>query len=372
MAEEVFIYDAVRVPSGKKGGYYKDILGEELSAFLINQLIERNGIGELELEVLLANSIGGMGNSARYSSLKSLLPKAIVSSTIDFQCGGSYQTLRLAKSLLSSGDRNFVISGGMESNSLIPTRIYHRNDPRYAGDEHVNQAKFSPYPEVALNEAARNLAKKYNISKVEMSDWTVRSHEKAKAFSSTSLYKNHILPYSENFWIDQTIRKGLTIPKLESLATLELIDRTNTADFHDGAGLLLLSNSKFNGRKPMARLMDVQLIGLDPNNSPEGCIVAAELLMQKNQITQKEIDIFEVNESYACKPLAFAKHFNLDLNLLNIFGGNLAMGHPYAASGVLNLINLICALKASRKRFGLVSAGIAGGFGAAILIENIV
>jgi acetyl-CoA C-acetyltransferase len=372
MPNEVFIYDAIRVPTGKKGGYYKNILSEDLVAFLIDALLERNGnFAKGITEVVLGNSIGTLGNMSRYAGLKSYLGKDLRASTVDLQCGGTYQSLRFAKSLISSGEATKVIAGGMESNSLMPTRVYNKNDPRYINNSHVKVANFAPISQYDLLESAEKLATKYGVGKSEMTEWALQSHLKAVKYSRLPIYRQYVIPFSAKAIIDQTIKENLTIAMLERLSKNSLIDRTNTADYHDGAGILLLSNAQDDQVRPLCKILDIEIIGIDPDQSPEGCVIAAEKLLYKNGIGLAEIDFFEINESFACKPIAFAKHFDLPLGNINTLGGNLSMGHPYAASGVINLMNLISTLKLNKKKYGLVSAGIAGGFGAAVLIENV-
>jgi acetyl-CoA C-acetyltransferase len=372
MAKEVFIYDAIRVPTGKKGGYYKNVLPENLSSFLIDKLLLRNPeIGNKLSEILLGNAIGGMGNMSRFASLKSSLPNNVLASTLDIQCGGTYQAMRLARALILSEESSAILAGGLESNSLMPTRIYNSKDPRYKGKSHVGQAEFSPYAQLTLIKSAEKLARKYRISKTDMINWVLASHAKSDLFSQSELYARHIAGFGSFPCIDQTIRTNLTFDKLNALAESSLIDRTNTADFHDGAGIILLGSENASGTKPLAKIVDINITGIDPDNSPDGCIVAAEDILLKNGIDSSEIDLFEINESFACKPLAFSKHFEVEEGNINILGGNLSMGHPYAASGVINMINLISGLKLKNKKYGLVSAGVAGGFGAAVLIENI-
>lgn len=370
MRNEVFIYDCLRVPSGKKGGIYKEVLPETLSGFLIDILLKRNPYAEKSIdELLMANSIGTMGNMARYAALSSSLDVSVVSSTIDLQCAGSYQAIKQGEALVSSQRCKAVIAGGMESNSLMPTRIYNKNDPRFKDETPVKVANFSPQNNIDLKTAAENLALKYNLSKETMSEWTLRSHEKAKQFVENDLYLKYVV--SDKHFAEQLLRKDLTIEKLMKLQTSQLIDRTNTADYHDGAGVVLLGSKGSFNSKPLAKIMDVQIIGIEPNLAPEGCVFATEEILNRNKLNISDVDLFEVNESFACKPLAFIKQFNVSAEQVNILGGNLAFGHPFAASGVLNLINLLCALKLSEKKYGLVSAGAAGGFGCAILIENI-
>ena len=366
-----FIYDAIRVPTGKKGGLYKNILPEELCAFLIDKLIERNDLEDHNIELIVGNAIGTMGNMARNSALRSNLKRETPANTVDLQCGGAYQALKYGLSLSALEPGKLFITGGMESNSLMPQRSYHKNDPRSTGEVHLPKAQFSPYSSLPLELAAEKLALDYKITKKEMMAWTVKSHQNSSTFQKTDFYKERVIPFGLNNNRDEVTKTDLSLEKLVRLGTDELIDRTTSADFHDGAGLLLLASREIHGCSPLAKVLDVEIAGLDPDESPRGCIVATEKLLQNNDLVLSDIDAFEVNESFSCKPIAFARHFGLNEDLVNPLGGNLSMGHPYAASGVLNMINLIAALKLKKKRFGLVSAGIAGGYGAAVLIENL-
>jgi acetyl-CoA C-acetyltransferase len=168
---------------------------------------------------------------------------------------------------------------------------------------------------------------------------------------------------------DESIRSNISKELLLKAQTVKLIDRTNTADFHDGAGIILLGNKEFgksNSLKPIAKISQVSFVGLDPNCSPAGAILASKPVMDMEDFP---IELFEICESYAAKPIAFAKEYAIPESRLNILGSNLAMGHPFAASGIINVLNLYLALKGGGYKRGLVSAGIAGGLGASIVLE---
>ncbi|MGR3812308.1 thiolase family protein [Jiulongibacter sp. NS-SX5] len=367
---DLYIYDLVRVPTGKRGGYYKTTPPEELASFLIDRLIARNPLlSQQEVEVLIANSIGTMGNMARYTTLLSKLPEHTKASTIDLQCGGSYQALRLAQGLVNLDANYPMIIGGMESNSLKPFRSYHQKDPRKKTDQ-LEVADFDPSGESDLMKAASELALKFNLQKEELLDWTLESQKKAFAFSQSETYNSFVLDPFGKSRIDQTINENLTPQSLRRASSSKLNDSTNTAHYHDGASLALVSGSLFDS-KPLAKIKKIELIGIPPGKAPEGALIAVEKLIQTFSLKIEDIDLFEVNESFGAKALAFSKYFKVDPNKINILGGNLAYGHPYSASGMMNLMHLVFALKQKRLKFGVVSAGIAGGFGAAVLVENI-
>jgi acetyl-CoA C-acetyltransferase len=370
---DVYIYKIIRVPSGKKGGAYKFIPPEELGSFLLNELNDSVNLRvNLNGELILANSIGTMGNMARNCHLRSKLSTEIVSTTLDLQCGGAYKAIEIAVAQIVSGQRDWVIAGGIESNSLQAERNYHINDLRRKDDKSKGTADFAPYPTKSLKKSAEDLATKYKISKEKLLDWTLLSHKKALKSYKKGLFQSYVLPFNESLKEDESIKRKLSKLLLQKAQTNNFIDRTNTADFHDGAGVVLLANKKFgidNDIKPNALIRQIEFIGVHPDQSPEGALLAGKRMFEN--VNQSKFDLFEICESYGVKPLAFAKEFDVSLDKINVFGSNLAMGHPFAASGVINILNLLLALKERKLDLGFVSAGIAGGLGVSMAIERI-
>lgn len=373
----IYFFDGLRIPTGKRGGIYKNIIPENLASFLIDQLITKNLINSKEIsEVIIANSIGLGGNMARYATLASLLDDTVPASTIDMQCGGGLKAIQLAFNVLHTSSNKLVLCGGMESNSLRPNKNYHYRDPRFNKNvENVEIAIFDQKQknENALLEAALNVAFKFNLNKTEMLNWVLDSHKKLEYAYQIPEFQEIISPYLNNT-TDQTLKKNLSIESLQYISSESLIDYTTSTHFHDGAAMILLgkADSQQDLRKKSSIVIKaVSCVGGDPRYSPEGPIWAIENLLKEQNLRIEDIDIFEINESFAVKPLAVIKFFKIDSQKVNIFGGNLALGHPYAASGVINFLNLVAALKHSNKKRGIVAAGAAGGLGIAILVENL-
>lgn len=361
---EVYIYTIFRVPSGKKGGMYKKLPPERLVSFLLNKLALR-GLEFFSGEVILANSVGTQGNPTRNAVLGSSLSPKINAATMDAQCGGSYKSIEVGHAYISSGMKEWVICGGFESTSLQPTRIYHKKDPRYTHQNFV-KAEFAPFPTLDMHEAAGQMILDHGIGVKEMLQFTFSSHQKAKAFYRKGIFNTHVLPYWEAYEWDEPLQKELTMRALERTSTRGLINASNTAGYHDGAGIVLLGSKKFgmvNGLQPLAKINGNYCVGGDPNYSPQMVLTVCEL------VNLNRMDLIEICESFAVKPLAVQKVFGLKPEKLNFLGGNLAMGHPYAASGVLNLLNLYLGLKEIKGKRGFVAAGAAGGLGLGLEIE---
>lgn len=368
--ENVYIYDAVRVPIGKANGIYKNILPENLAAFLIKKLHGRNGIEQQEVdEVILANAFGTGGNMARYAALSAGLPNSISAFTIDSQCSGGLKSVELAFALLNSVSHKMVIAGGMESKSLVPKKGYQINDERFdENKEFYTTAKFSPdqHGDFPLLEAANNVAKKYEITKEEMLTWAEASHQKAFFARERRILEPFVEKIIDNH-IDQSIRPEADLYRL---STADLIDRTVSAHYNDAAACVLIGKKHYR-LKPIAKIIATASMGLSPEFAPEGVIFATEKLFKSSKIRIDQVELFEINESFALIPLIFAKVFEIDTSKINVLGGNLAYGHPFGASGVINLIHLIASLKFKNLKYGLVVIPAAGGQATAVLVENI-
>ncbi len=375
-ASEAYLLDGLRLPVGKANGLYKTVLPEHFTAHLLRAFREKYPVLETSLdEVLLGNAVGTGGNMARYALLEAGFPETIPATTLDLQCGAGLRALVAGEAQLRSGQSDCLLVGGLESASLVPRRQYHPRDERFTDEAtFYERARFAPANRGGdLLQAAENAARSYGISKESMLAWTVESHSRANEILRTEALRTSIVPW-EGTWIDQPIRPKLTLENLRATQTDRLIDHTNAAHRHDGAALLLLGSAEFckkTGSDPQFRVAASALAGGSPDLAPLGVIWATEKLLAKTGLAIGAIDLFEVNESFAVKPLAFQKHWSVPAQKINIFGGNLAYGHPFGASGAINALHLMRALAFTHQRLGLVTAGAAGGLGVAVLIENL-
>ena len=358
------------MPIGKANGIYKNIIPENLAAFLLRKIVERNDLSYQEIdEVILANAFGTGGNMARYAALSAGLSENIPALTIDSQCSGGLRAVEIGNALLKSIHANFVIVGGMESQSLSPKKAYQSHDERFdSSSPYYSTARFSPGQSGAfpLLDAAERVALKYGILKEDMVKWAIESHQKAFWAEEQGLIISFIEKMDKSHR-DQSIRPELDLFRL---ATNKLIDRTVSAHYNDAAACILLGkeNDKL---KPLARIIATASVGYNPDFAPEGVIYATKKLFENTDLKLSDVDLFEINESFALIPLIFAKVFGVEDSKINALGGNLAYGHPFGASGTINLIHLIAALQSKKLKYGLVVIPAAGGQATAVLIENV-
>jgi acetyl-CoA C-acetyltransferase len=374
---DAYLLDALRLPVGKANGLYKTVIPEKLTAHLLRAFAEKYPFlpGDLD-EMLLATAVGTGGNPARYALLEAGFSPEIPATTLDFQCGGGLRALVAAAAQVQSGQSHCLLAGGMESASLAPRRQYHPRDERFAArTPFYDRAAFAPPPFEGddLLLAAENAARLLSFSKEDLLAWTAESHRRAAAVLAAETLKPGIVPW-EGTWQDQPVRPNLTVEALRAGQTDRLTDHTTAAHRHDGAALLLLASGEFCERRnlrPPFRVVASALAGGPPHLAPLGVIWATEKLLNATGLPVSAIDVFEVNESFAVKPLAFARHWGIPTRKINSFGGNLAYGHPFGASGAMNTQHLMQALIHVGGRLGLVTAAAAGGLGVAVLLERI-
>ena len=374
---DAFLIDGLRLPVGKAGGLYKTTIPERFTAHLLRAFREKYPALETELdELVLGTAVGTGGNPARYALLEAGFSPQLPATTLDYQCGGGLRALMAGAAQVQSGQSDCLLVGGMESASLAPRRQYHPRDERFGGEtDFYERAGFAPpaFGGSDLIEAAENAALDQGLSKAELMAWNVESHRRAAETAKAETLKPGIVPWN-GVWADQPIRPNLTLDVLRAGQTARLTDHTTAAHRHDGAAVLLLGSGKFCEKwklKPSFRVVASALAGGPPHLAPLGVVWATEKLLAQTGTAISDVDLFEVNESFALKPVAFARRWGIPAEKINTFGGNLAYGHPFGASGAINTLHLMRALQTTGGRLGLVTAAAAGGLGAAVLIENL-
>lgn len=382
--KKVYIVGGLRTPIGKTNGCLKDFLPEKLTAYLIKEIIRKYSIPKDAVEeVILGNAIGPGGNLARLSLLEAGLPFHVIGTTIDFQCGSSLRAINMAASLIKAEERDLIIVGGAESTSLAPNKQYNHKDERYKGkDIFYKRAQFSPYSigDPDMIEGAENVAKYCNIEREPMDIWAVESHLKALKAREEKKLRDVICNIKTEAGIieeDESIRSNASLKLMKRARPIlnqgGRITSANACLTHDGAALIVMASEKAVKKynlNPKAQWIAGDSVGFDPNLSPLGATFAVEELLKSKNLNIDEIDLIEINEAFSVKTLAFLKHFNCPKEKINVFGGALAYGHPYGASGAIIMLHLLEALKDKNKKIGLATLGVAGGLGVTAMVER--
>jgi acetyl-CoA C-acetyltransferase len=408
--EKVFLLGGLRSHIGLTGGMFKTVPAEDLAAAVLEKLIAKYPCALQADGLICGNAVGTGGNITRLAALKAGLPAHVPALTVDMQCASAAASIELAMAKIGSGLADILIAGGFESASMQPTRVYAKADPRYTA-EGFTVAQFSPDTESArtMLEGAERTCQKHGFARETLDAFAVRSHRLAKKAREEGCLREVVVSVfgSEG---DEGIRDRMSpklaarMPKLfteEEVALLlkeltvsgqakscsgehvgadknthkctPLLTAANACMTNDGAAFVILISQRAAERynlQPEAELLSGFEWGVDPRYSPEGAIETGDRLLQHCVLQSEQIDVFEYNEAFAVISALFARKYPALAERYCPWGGALAYGHPYGASGAILLLHLWQELKQRHGRLGLLSIAGAGGLGTALLVKN--
>ena len=373
---KVYILGGLRTPIVVANTKFKNIPPENFGAEVLKALQKKFNLNDVD-EVICGNAVGTGGNLARLMMLTAGFDESTPALTVDRQCSSGAAAIAIAFAKISAGLADVIISGGAESSSLQPMRIYNKNDDRFnlTAVDNVQgaykTAQFSPNElnPLAMLKGAQRVAESENISKNELDNWVFISHQ--RALNAKNIIKNFIVPINGVF--EDTGIKIISKKLLERaplpLGKGTVISAANACRINDGAAFVVLVSETFlrkNNFKPAAQILDVATGGINPLESPRGAQAVADKILAKNNLAYENLAAIEFNEAFAVIDVIFQRKYPNLVEKYNKLGGALAYGHPYGASGAILLINLLASIK---NGLGLLSIAGAGGTGEAILIE---
>ena len=376
--DKVYLIGGLRSFVGVVNGMYRHVPAEKLGAAVLRQVMEKYRIEQPDY-IIAGNGVGAGGNIARLMSLEAGVDCAVPAFTIDVQCGSGLESIAVAAAKIACGEAECVIAGGFESSSTQPRRGYNPNHPDYAGDSWYSVAKFMPgiHRETVMLEGAELACQREGVSKAELDAWVLRSHRLAAQAQQEGSLKEVIAPCFEASK-DEGIRPRMSQRLLDRLPKVleggEFITAANSCLINDGAAFVVLCSEDYlkeHGLTAQAKILGSVACGGDPLVSPRTAVTALEKLLAKHRLTEAEIDDFEINEAFAVIDVLFARTFTNSVDKYNAFGGALAYGHPYGASGAIITLHLLEALKRCQGRLGCASVAAAGGIGTALLLERV-
>ncbi|OBG83380.1 acetyl-CoA acetyltransferase [Mycobacterium sp. NS-7484] len=380
MAEAVIV-EAVRSPIGKRNGALSGVHPAELSAQVLNGLVERAGVDPALVDDVIWGCVMQAGEQAldiaRTAVLTAGWPETVPGVTVDRQCGSSQQSLHFAVAGVVAGHYDVVVAGGVESMSRTPM-----------GSSLANGGH--PYPEAFRERyngqnpnqgvGAEMIAEQWVLSRTQLDEFSLRSHEKAAAAQDSGAFKDQIVGIKDQdgnvVLEDGGIRRGGTV---ESMAAIKpafkedgVIHAGNSSQISDGsAALLIMSADKAKdlGLKPLAKVHTAVLAGADPVIMLTAPIPATQKALKKSGLNVDDIGVFEVNEAFAPVPMAWLKDIGADESRLNPNGGAIALGHPLGGSGARILTTLLYHMRDNNIQYGLQTMCEGGGQANATILE---
>jgi acetyl-CoA acyltransferase len=380
---ETVIVEAVRTPVGKRNGALSAMHAADLSAVVLNELVERAGIDPNVIDDVVWGCVSQVGdqssNIGRYAVLAAGWPEHIPGTTINRACGSSQQALDFAAQAVMSGQQDVVVAGGVEVMSRVPL-----GSARASGQPYGPKV-LARYDGFSFNQgiSAEMIAKKWGLSRTQLDEFSALSHERAAAAQDSGAFTAQIVPiFPPNgedgavIAADEGIRRGTTVERLAghkpAFDEAGVIHAGNSSQISDGAAALLVTTSDIAvelGLTPLVRYIAGAVTGADPVLMLTGPIPATDKVLAKAGVSISDVGVFEVNEAFAPVPLAWLAETGADPNLLNPLGGAIALGHPLGASGAVLMTRMAHHMRDNGIRYGLQTMCEGGGTANATIVE---
>ena len=385
---EVVIVEAIRTPIGAFRGSLKELSADKLGSIVIREILRKGKLGKNDIDEVIMGQVltaGGGQNPARQAAINAGINISKPAHIVNQVCGSGLRAVISGYQSIKLGEVKNVISGGQENMSLAPHSIFYRDSKKIL-EEHlidtmINDGLIDAFNNYHMGVTAENVAKKFNISRVEQDDFALNSQKKTETAINTNRFKEELIKINQsgiNLEKDEHPRKDLTKSDLGRLKAVFLKDGTvtpgNSSGINDGAAALLLTTfeeAKKRSIQPLVKIISWASVGVDPTLMGLGPIEAVREAVKKAKWNLNDIDLFEINEAFAAQSIAVIRELNIDENKVNVNGGAIALGHPIGASGARILVTLIHEMIKQKKNKGCATLCIGGGMGIAICVERI-
>ena len=385
---EVVIVEAIRTPIGAYKGSLKELSADKLGSIVIREILRKSKLGKNDIDEVIMGQVltaGGGQNPARQAAINAGISVSKPAHTINQVCGAGLRAVISAYQSIKLGEAKNIVCGGQENMSLAPHSIFYRDSKKIL-EEHlidtmINDGLIDAFNNYHMGVTAENVAKKFNISRVEQDDFALNSQKKTETAINTNRFKEELIKINQsgiNLEKDEHPRKDLNKSDLGKLKAVFLKDGTvtpgNSSGINDGAAALLLTTfeeAKKRSIQPLVKIISWASVGVDPTLMGLGPIEAVREAVKKAKWNLNDIDLFEINEAFAAQSIAVIRELNIDENKVNVNGGAIALGHPIGASGARILVTLIHEMIKQKKNKGCATLCIGGGMGIAICVERI-
>ncbi|MCY9849666.1 acetyl-CoA C-acyltransferase FadA [Pectobacterium jejuense] len=385
--EKVVIVDAVRTPMGRsKGGAFRQVRAEDLSAHLMRSLLSRNAaLDAREIDDIywgcVQQTLEQGFNVARNAALLAEIPMNVPATTVNRLCGSSMQALHDAARAIMVGDANVCLIGGVEHMGHVPMN--------HGVDFHPGLSRTTAKAAGMMGLTAEMLARMHNIGREMQDQFAARSHQRAHSATQSGAFRNEIVPTAghdadgvlQRFDYDEVIRPDTTVDSLAALKpAFDPVNGTVTAAsssaLSDGAAAMLImseSRAASLGLPARARIRAMAVVGCDPSIMGYGPVPATKLALKRAGLSLTDIGLFELNEAFAAQTLPCIKDLGLLEQLdekVNLNGGAIALGHPLGCSGARISTTLINLMESRDVQFGVATMCIGLGQGIATVFER--
>jgi len=392
--EPIYLAGAVRTPIGRFGGSLQSLTAADLGVAVAKESLHRANIRPDQIDDSVwgcARQAGGGPNVARQITFRAGAPDRVPAFTINQACGSGLRAIILAAEKIMLGRAHIVLAGGTESMSRVP---YFAEGARWGArmghvdlvDGMYRDGFNDPLSGLVMGETAEKLASQYEISRDEQDEYALRSQRRAAAASAAGKFGDEVVPLDlkdrkgkvTSFATDEHVRADTTHESLRKLAPVFSKDGSVTAGNSSGitdgaAAVVVMSESalKAANAKPLARLVDYEIVGVPPEIMGIGPVPATRAILERQKLQLSDIDLIELNEAFAAQVIACDRELRFCPERLNVNGGAIALGHPIGCTGVRITTTLLHEMEKRQAKRGLATLCISGGMGIALLVERV-
>jgi acetyl-CoA acyltransferase len=385
------IIEAVRTPFGRRAGAFRDLRPDAMLAHAFRALLVRSGVAPDRIEDIVVGCVSQAGeqsaNVARQAGLLARLPVEAGAFTLNRMCGSGQTAVHIAAQAVAAGDAQYVIGGGVESMSRVPMFL----------DVTLGREPFSDWgglnPELlAAHElphqgaSAELLARAHGITRADLDAFAQESHRRAHDAAERKLNREIVAVDTKSadgsvvrVERDEGIRSSIDPARMAGLAPIfepngGVITAGNSSQMSDGAAAVLVGDSdaaKADGLRARARFLARVSVGSDPRMQLDGVIPATRKALAKSGLSLADLDWIEINEAFACVPLAWSRAFDTDPATINRWGGAIAHGHPLGATGAGLIAKTLSGLEATGGTVGMTVFCVGHGMSTVTVVERL-
>jgi len=388
---DVVIVDAVRTPVGRRNGGLSTMHSADLLAVPLKALFDRNDLDPAAVGQVVGGCVNQVGmqafNVTRTAWLTAGLPLTVAATTVDAQCGSSQQAVDMAYAMVKAGVIDSAVACGVEVMSKVPMGA---NTAKGQGlGSPIPKSYFPQYEYTSQFEGAERIARTWGVDRAATDAFGLRSQQLGAQAWAEDRFATQLVSVNAPDLDDEgrptgtthhvARDEGLRDTTAEALANLKPVmgdDGVHTAgsssQISDGASAVLMMTAEMaaaEGLTPIARIVDTCLVGVDPVLMLTGPIDATRTLLERNDLTIDDIDLFEINEAFASVVLAWERELGGDISKVNPNGGAIALGHPLGGTGALLVTKAVHEMARTGARRGIVTMCCGGGLGTGTLLE---
>ncbi|PWC24061.1 acetyl-CoA C-acyltransferase [Brenneria nigrifluens DSM 30175 = ATCC 13028] len=389
MMKQAVIVSAARTPIGRCRGTLAPVPAHMLGALAVKEAVHRAGIDPESIDdVIFANLMNNeINNMGRMVALEAGLPMSVPGITLDRQCAASLNALAYGAIQIMAGFAETVVVGGVESDSrrtwsLEKTETAYSVQPPRFVDIHTSPDRLGN-PSMGIT--AENIARRYLLSRRQLDEFSLRSHQLAAAAWQEGRFDAQVVPVTlpDRRGREIVVRQDESVRpdcSLEALSALRpsfcqegMVTAGNSSPMSDGAGALVVmerSQAEAQGLEILAVFRGYAAAGVDPNFMGLGPVPATAKLLRQTGLAVEDVDLWELNEAFAAQSLACIRDIGMDPQRVNPNGGAIALGHPLAGSGAILATKTVYDMQRRHLNNAVITFCVGGGQGVAVLLTR--